>query len=247
MVGPLAPVRVELEPGISLLLDPTDFVTRRILDAGLWEPATWNLLEDYLPSGGTFVDVGAHVGWFSLKAAKIVGPLGRVIAIEPNQAVLPMLRDNIRASQAQIELYAVACMDSESELEFYSAAGSNTGGSSILRQNVTKIGVVQVNRVCGRPLDDILEEAHVSRVDVIKIDVEGAELLTLKGAQRVLNGYGPIVIVETLEKRLRTMGISSSDIVEFLAALGYRLQMRVDDNSVFSKNQLAEPLPARNS
>ena len=78
----------------------------------------------------------------------------------------------------------VACSDSETELDFFSALRTNTGALS--RENAEQVGgATTVYRVHGRPLDAVVRETGVSRVDAIKVDVEGAELLVLKGAKEL--------------------------------------------------------------
>jgi FkbM family methyltransferase len=223
VLQPFVPVRVQVEPGINMLLDPDDYVSRGILENGVWEPETWQAVAQHLQSGGTFVDVGAHIGYYSLKAAVVLGPTGHVIAVEPNPQMAGALRDNIHASGATIvAVQPVACSDSEATLEFFASAGSNTGESSLSLSNASQGGQpVRSYRVRARPLDAIIQETGVSRVDVLKIDVEGAELLVLKGAQKTLGQYHPVVIVELVESQLSAMGTSSAEIVEFLRSQGY--------------------------
>jgi FkbM family methyltransferase len=234
---PLAPVRVEVEPGVSMLLDPEDFVSRTILETGHWEARSWAYVERNLPVGGTLVDVGAHIGYYSLKGARAVGPKGHVIAIEPNPDTLRSLRDNIQSSGANvITVEPVACSDSEAVVDLFAAARSNTGETSLSRENAQQAGAVgHVYRVRARPLDAVVEEAGLSRIDVIKIDVEGAELLVLRGARQTLARYSPAVIVEVVEKQLQAMGASSAAVQQFLSSQGYTPRGRVGDNVEFEK------------
>ena len=64
-VNALKPARVEVEPGVTLLLDPQDFLAREILISGTWQPEVWQSIADSLPAGAVFFDVGAHIGWRS--------------------------------------------------------------------------------------------------------------------------------------------------------------------------------------
>lgn len=223
VLEPFVPVRVLVEPGVNMLLDPDDSVSRAILETGVWEPETWQAIAERLQPGGTFVDVGAHIGYYSLKAAKIVGPAGRVIAVEPNPETLRRLRDNLRASRAAVvRVQPVACADSETTLEFFASLGSNTGGSSLARASASRdTQPVRAYQVRARPLDAIVEEAGLARVDVVKIDTEGAELSVLKGAKRTLARYRPVVIAELWEGTLKAMGTSPAEVVEFLRSQGY--------------------------
>ncbi len=233
VLEPFVPVRVQVEPGVSMLLDPDDSVSRAILETGVWEPETWQAIAEGLEPGGTFVDVGAHIGSYALKAAKIVGPAGRVIAIEPNPDTLQRLRDNLRASGATVvTVQPVACADSETSLEFFASLGSNTGGSSLSQTSASRDAQpVRAYQVRARPLDAIIEEAGLGRVDVVKIDTEGAELSVLKGARRTLARYRPVVIAELWEGTLKAMGTSPAEVVEFLKSQGYTVRRTFSEYS----------------
>ncbi len=78
------------------------------------------------------------------------------------------------------------------------------------------------HEVQARPLDSVVKELQLRRVDVIKADVEGAELMVLKGAGRTLTRYRPVLVVETRDDLLRNLGSSKSELIEFLQDLGYR-------------------------
>jgi FkbM family methyltransferase len=220
---PTVPLWVEVEPHVHMRLDPTDFLDHTVLATGAWEPDTSRGLLKQVPAGGVFVDVGAHVGYYSLKAAPLVGPRGRVLAIEPNPETVRRLRANLRESKASVVLVEpVACSDSEDVLTLYAAPHSNTSASSLSQANVALQGPVAATfRVRTRRLDDIVRESGVTRVDVIKIDVEGAELMVLKGAADTLDRYHPVVEVEVIEDQLKNMGASSAEIVAFFRAHGY--------------------------
>jgi FkbM family methyltransferase len=217
------PVWVELEPRVKMLLDPLDEVSQTILVTGEWEPNTWAGIRKDLSPGATFVDVGAHIGYYSLVGGAVVGPGGHVLAVEPNPETLQKLRANIEASGAsQVRVEPVACSDTEATLELYAAPRMNTGETSLSKANAAQEGQgVTVYRVPARPLDAIIREEGVSRVDVIKIDVEGAEMLVLKGAKETLARYHPIVVLELADHQLQNMGSSVAEVRRFLAAQGY--------------------------
>ena len=222
-LGPFVPVWTHVEPHVTMRLDPADLVSEIILERGSWEPESWHAVAQHLAPGATFVDVGAHIGYYSLMAAPIVGPAGRVIAIEPNPQTLPKLRDNLRASGANVvSVEPFACSNAEATLELFAAPGFNTGESSLSRANASQDGpAVAAYRVRARPLDDILAEARVSRVDAIKIDVEGAEMSVLQGARATLDRYHPMILVELIDRQLQAMGASSAAVRSFLQARGY--------------------------
>jgi hypothetical protein len=112
----------------------------------------------------------------------------------------------------------VACASSKAILEFF-VAPTNPTISSLSRANAGE-GAISI-RIRARPLDAILQDVAISRVDVLKIDVEGAELQVLKGAQETLTRYHPLLVVELIDDQLSEMGTSSAEVTEFLRSYGY--------------------------
>jgi FkbM family methyltransferase len=230
VLKPLVPVWFQVDPNVKMLLNAEDLVSRVILETGVWDEATWLAIKQHLGIGGTFVDIGAHGGYCSLKAAPVVGPGGHVIAIEPNPEMVRMLRGNIQASGARVAVEPVACSDAEATLDLFPASQTNTGVSSLSKANASLYGPAgQPFQVTARPLDAIVREAGVSRVDVVKIDVEGAEFLVLKGAQETLTRYRPVLLVELDDRLLNPMGTSSAEIIAFLRSQRYTLGGSYDE------------------
>ncbi len=240
------PIWVELEPHVKMLLDPSDLISNVLLLTGEWEPGEQAIIQQYLIAGDTFVDVGAHIGYCSLKAATLIGANGRVIAIEANPETVRKLRDNVAASAANVTVEAAACSDSETTLEFFTGSQSNSGSGSISKDNAGSWGVPgAVYSVQARPLDAILEAAKVSKVDVVKIDVEGAELKVLKGGQSTLAKYHPVLLIELEEQYLNSMGTSSTEVKEFLQSYNYSYHGLFDNaNYVFTPSAWRQPREA---
>ncbi len=145
----------------------------------------------FLP-GQTVVDLGGHIGIFTLYAARRVGPQGRVVVCEPGVENLALLRKNVELNRfGQVSIHSCAVADRAGEAYFFTAANgvdnpvtdSLIGGAGRRRE-----------RVSVRTLDDILDEERLDRIDHLKIDVEGAEGLVLKGAPRSLMIASRIVI-----------------------------------------------------
>jgi len=135
-------------------------------------------LRAHVPEGGVFVDVGANVGTFALVMARQVGPAGKVIAIEPHPLTFGRLSFNHAASKAtQVRLVQAAAGDSDGELMIESGGG-NLGATHV----VTGAASADAIKVPSLRLTRILDEAGVTQVDALKIDVEGFE-------DRVLIGF----------------------------------------------------------
>lgn len=229
-IGLLGPVRVEVEPGVSLLLDPGDDVARTILVSrqGRWEPEVWGAISGGLSEGAVFLDVGAHIGYDTLKAGRLVGPGGRVVAFEPNPATLSMLHANIEASGAtNVIVQPIACTDSETTLTLFdSTPGGNSGSTSLSQENAGD--ATRAYTVRARRIDDVVAELKLTRVDVLKADVEGAELLVLRGAAETLRRHHPRLVLEVVPRQLANMGTSVEALEAFVASLGYRSSRQVD-------------------
>src|SRR6202035_3309095 len=118
--GLLRPVRMKIEPRVSFLLDPRDLVAVTILRTKEWQPEVWEALSPALSQGAVLLDVGAHIGYFSMKGSVKVGNTGRVLAFEPNPETLALLRENVQVNRAgNVIVEPVACTDREQMLTLY--------------------------------------------------------------------------------------------------------------------------------
>ena len=176
--------------GLHWALDLRDDA-HRLLFLGLYETELRARVLERLSPGGTFVDIGANVGFWSIPAALRAGPEGRVVAFEPNPWAVARLRRNAalnaERSLAPIDVRHVAVGEEEAELELYSY--DLEGGAS---QATLQRGAVDVERPERVVVSVVtLDEAVDGRVDVLKIDVEGHEAAVLAGASRILTEDPP--------------------------------------------------------
>jgi FkbM family methyltransferase len=170
------------------------------LGQSLWETGQYEL-DELLWAGrhavpGTCVfDVGANVGLVAIELARIVGPAGRVIAIEPMPATAEVLRSNVAESGCRnIEIVnaAAAAVAGEVDLKLAQDAAQHSTAAKMPHGQIAK-GIV---RVPGVTLDDLWDAAGQPQVSYAKIDVEGAEEAVLRGALRMIAATRPQLIVE---------------------------------------------------
>lgn len=156
-------------------------------------------VEEVLHQGNTFIDVGAHAGWISLASSRLVGSTGQVVAIEPSPALASLVRYHCRVNRITsiaVEEFAVA--DSSGIADFFIHNEGISSINSLFESSVAREAPSEspVDRICVRThsLDDYCESRKLSP-DLIKIDVEGAELLVIRGASRTLSKHKPALIV----------------------------------------------------
>jgi FkbM family methyltransferase len=185
LLSPLAPrsgVRMANVFGANVALDLSDLV-QRLIYLGCYERQETRAVIRCLRPGMTFVDAGANIGYFSYLAASLVGPGGRVIAIEPDPMLSTRLADTVRANRLQsVSVLNVALGRSAGELPL-SIPPPNLHNHS---PTLTPVEGWRTVVVPIRPLDDVLDEHSIARVDLLKMDVEGFEAEILAGASRAL-------------------------------------------------------------
>jgi len=175
--GPLRGVRWRLDGGGKVL---------RVLN-GTYEPEQTRLAVELVRPGATVLDVGAHIGYYTLLFSRLAGPHGRVVAFEPSPRNLPVLRWHVARNRcANVRVEAAAVAAETGTARFTADTGSGTG-------RLAESGTVEVRTI---RLDDFLD-AGGPMPDVLKIDVEGAELAVLRGAARVLRDAQPAILLST--------------------------------------------------
>jgi FkbM family methyltransferase len=212
--------RVRLVTGQQIEVDPFDTVGGEIARTGAYEPDTVAVLRAMLAPGMVVVDAGAHVGQYAIIASPLVGPGGSVHAFEPDPETYQQLAANVRLNGCDNVTCTQAALSREAgTAPLYLADVSNIGGSS-LRPTVCYRGRQRAVRV--DTLDAYAAAHALSRIDVLKADVEGAELCVLEGGAALVARCRPLMILE-LSINTRAFGYTEADVRERLARWGYRL------------------------
>lgn len=198
------------------------------------------LIENLLDPHGVFIDAGANQGEFSIAAARIARH-GKVIAFEPVSEYRDRLLENIRLNDyGNVQVIPVALGEQEGALPIFDQQENFTDGtrneglptlfSSESRHFARE--VVPVKR-----LDDVLRELGVSRVDVIKLDIEGAEWIALRGAVNTISSCRPTLILEIGRETCRAAGYEPEALVEWLISLNYRIEKVIEGGRTLPINQ----------
>ena len=188
-----------------------------------------DFLRTHLPAGGVFVDVGANVGTYALALAHCVGTSGTVIAIEPHPVIHARLAFNRAASElAQVRLVAAAAADCDGEL-MIETDGDNLGASHVATDGASALAF----KVPALTLQHVLADAGVSRVDALKIDVEGFEDRVLTGffAKAPQSLWPCAVVIEHLSR-----GEWLKDCIADMIARGYRQAGKTRSNTLLVRS-----------
>jgi FkbM family methyltransferase len=174
-----------------------------------------------LKPGDIVLDVGAHVGFYTLLASRIVHTTGKVIAFEPSRMNLKYLREHIRVNNLQnVQIFESAVGRKEGWLSFDCNRGTGTGRLDFNSSSGERV------RVCS--LDELYRRGMIPAPTFIKMDIEGAEVEALPGAAELIWQYRPTILLSTHGKDVR------ATCEKFLRDLGYDLTS-VDDGLLLAK------------
>jgi FkbM family methyltransferase len=196
--------------------------SRLLFIDGYYEPNEFYFLSSVLKPGMIFLDAGANDGLYSLFASRYVTNRGCVIACEPSQREFDRFQANIKLNGTwNIRSRQVALYNTNGKrmlrVAGYEHEGHNTLGDFIY-EGVERI---RMENVPVKRLDDLLIEEEISHMDVIKMDVEGAEHAILEGAVRTLRIQKPLILLELSDAALKNQGSSATETICFLKNLGY--------------------------
>jgi FkbM family methyltransferase len=159
-----------------------------------YEPEVRSVVRKILKPGDTFVDRRANVGYFSVLAGRLVGPEGKVLAIEANPDSLRLLQRNLRANGFGEAVHCALTSHSGDVDLFIPTTGAIY--SSLRVGGLAKGEGLRSFKVPGRMLDEIVASVGLKKINLLKIDIEGGELDVLASARKILDQYRPLVLIE---------------------------------------------------
>jgi FkbM family methyltransferase len=207
--------------GASFVCDLQDTISREVCFTGRYEPQETQLAKRLLRPGQLVVDVGANWGYFTLVCAHLVGTSGRVIALEPHPRLVAMLSANTAANAlTQVDVLSLAAGAGAATRSFvgFDEQGGNSGLSRAARQSE------KADFECETAaLDALLDARGVGRVDLVKIDIEGAEIDAIRG---MADGLGRHryrhVLLECHPAELAALGATLDQCLQPFVRAGYR-------------------------
>jgi FkbM family methyltransferase len=209
-------------------LDLAEHMQRRIFWVGYYNREIVALLDRLIEPGMVFLDIGANIGEITMVAAKRTTERGKVISFEPMSAIADQLETHIHRNSLQwVSVVRAGLSDHCGNANIYDACAQ--WDSSEPHRGLGSLYAAQpdappVQSIELLTLDEYLRRSPIHRLDIIKIDIEGAELPCLKGAMDTLRQFRPMVIIELQAETSKTAGYEQTDILDLLEELGYRFQ-----------------------
>jgi len=210
-----------------LELDQSDVAVSGSLALGSFEETEVNIFREKLETGMTVIDIGANIGYYTIIAGKRIGVNGKVFAFEPEENNFSLLSRNISLNKLNnVTVFKVALTDKSGEKSLY-LDNDNKGHHSLSSQKSKTEKSVLVRT---DTLDNILEKYGSPKIDLIKMDIEGAEFLALEGMVKIL-AMNPelILFTEFYPQAIRRLGRSPLQFLKNLVELGFFLS-EIDEN-----------------
>ncbi len=211
---PEANIQSNLDGSLGIALQLDIWIDFNIYCLGIYEYYLANFFKRNIKADTIFIDVGSYIGQYALLAAR-EAPQGRVFGFEPNRQSAQRFKENVNLNYfSNIEVIRKAVGDYEGHTSFY--ISQQPYNSSILAEHTISN---KEERVPITRLDHFCEEQELPRVDIIKIDVEGAEDRVIRGALGLVDRNKPLIILEIGRK---STAESHSEALSLLESLGYQ-------------------------
>ena len=236
---------VQARWGAKLVVDTRDrLLAPWLLMDGLWESHVTGWFHDVLESGDVMVDVGANIGYFTVLAAQLVGPGGKVVAVEASPSLADKIRRNVAMNghRGTVTVWHRAAWSGSERLKLHERVhyGANSSLASTGAANLEELADTEVTvEVEAVALDDLLGD--LERIDLLKLDVEGAEVHAMEGLARTVAAHPEMtMMVEWAPEQIRLMGDDPGELVALLTGAGYGLRLMERDLAPITAAELLD-------
>lgn len=221
----LIPAKRKIPEGI-IILNQRDVAVSSAIAFGMFENTEIELFRKTLRPGMTVIDIGANIGLYTIIAARLVGPTGRIFAYEPEDENFEILKKNIAINNlSNVTPIKIALADMIGETQLY--LDDNNKGHHSFAQNIQSKKII---RIQTDTLDNSLQSHKISKADIIKMDIEGAEGLALRGMEKTI-AQNPklIMFTEFYPEIINRVGGTPSSFITDLITAGFSLSSIDED------------------
>lgn len=215
------------ELGIKMVCNRYDerIAPIEILNFKSYEKQDSNMIFKLVNNSDTVFDIGGNMGWYSIGLFKSKSNLD-IHTFEPIPSTYESLVGNAKINGAKIKINNFGLSDKKQDLTFYfHKEGSGNASAAIMNEDRENIEV----KCHVDTLDNYFKENYLRKLDFIKCDVEGAELLTFKGGYETIKQHKPIVFTEMLRKWSAKFNYHPNEIIDLFSSIGYKCFFVVDD------------------
>ena len=216
----------DFDGDLTMCVDRGSYIGSAIYWGGHHSLPLVRFLRNFLTPEMTVVDVGANIGEITLFAAKKL-QRGRVLAFEPNPRIFEQLSRNVALNQlSNVELFNAGLYDQQGVLPLYEEEEKyygrpNEGMTSLFTSGRARAAAT----VPLRRLDDVAQECALETMDFLKIDVEGAEWMVLRGGGMAIGRFRPVIVAEVSAENFARAGYTPKDLLAFLESLDYEVRV----------------------
>jgi FkbM family methyltransferase len=211
-------------------------VGAHLIHGGTWETGSTKAFKNLLRPGARVLDVGANLGWYALVAAPVVGPTGRVFAVEPNPGLARLVHDSLAANGfgGFCRVFQVAVSDAPGVVDLVARPDAPGGGH--IRPAAHEVGADPsarpAVRVASVRLDDLLA-GEAGPIDVVKMDIEGWEGMAIRGMAGLLDGSPALRMLVEWSAMQDSTPAPRAETAASLSARGY-LPFRIAGDGALS-------------
>ena len=224
--GKNIPKTVRTKHRFKMKINVGDFIGRHIYLFGDYESSVSKLFLSILEEGNNVIDIGANIGYYSLLSSSAVGENGKVFSFEASPLIYSKLQENIALNNAE-NIYAksAAVGDKKGEVILFEADESHLGISSLRRLEGNNSREIHIEMIT---LNSSLSQFPT--INLIKVDVEGAEMKVFKGIESIINRDFPFLIFEVTDHMLNQLGSSKTELLNWVREKGYDLYQIGDES-----------------
>ena len=223
-----------------MLLDTNEYLQAQLYLFNAYEPETISFIENVVSKDNVTIDIGANVGYISLVLADLVGKNGKVYSFEaePNNYEVLGMNKNLN-DYNQIIAYNKAISEKTGVLKLYYSKDNNQGGhSTIFMEEYLTKNYVEIEAL---NLDLFADNEKLKNINLIKIDVEGAEMEVLKGFPNIMKNFKPLLIVEMNNQVQEKRGISTTDLKRYVCENYNYRTFNILKNGKLSECKIEQP------
>ena len=205
--------------GLIWRLDPSQSIDADLLDDGLFEPASTQWVDKLVTPGMVAVDVGANIGYYTVRLSRLVGPHGQVHAFEPSKRYRDRLLDHLERNNCRnVQVSDFGLSDVVSEQVLY---GDDISASMHWADDGKPPTISE--KIPLRTLDSYVDEMKLTQLDFIKVDIDGHEPKFIEGAAKTLQQFQPTILMEFSQINLVAAHSDVDVLANQLRSLGYSL------------------------